>query len=212
VSRWTVADDAALIRLMGYLKHQANLGLTGTLGPDDLLDLELRVWTDADWNGNPNTTKSTSGLYIELFSPTSGHEFPIVWRTALQTSTASSSAESETVSLSTGLRQEALPIQELLEMLLGKKLWIMCKVDNTQALAAAKKGYSKRLRHLGRTQRVSLGVLNELIEDADMKVQMNYASTTEQKADIFTKAMQPAAFIKARSLISMAECVATSSS
>jgi hypothetical protein len=190
---------------MGYLRHQANLGLIGTLGPDDLADLELRVWTDADWNGNPNTSRSTSGLYIELFSPASGHCFPIVWRTALQTSTASSSAESETVSLSTGLRQEALPIQELFQTLLGSKLWLMCKVDNTQALAAAKKGYSKRLRHLGRTQRVSLGFLNELIVDPDLRVRMDYASTLEQKADIFTKAMQPAAFIKARALISMSE-------
>jgi hypothetical protein len=176
------------------------------LGPDDLADLELRVWTDADWNGNPNTSRSTSGLYIELFSPASGHTFPLVWRTALQTSTASSSAESETVSLSTGLRQEALPIQELFETLLGSKLWVMCKVDNTQALAAAKKGYSKRLRHLGRTQRVSLGFLNELIEDPDLRVCMEYASTTEQKADIFTKAMHPSAFVKARALISMREC------
>jgi hypothetical protein len=190
---------------MGYLRHQASLGLVGTLGPDDLGDLEIRVWTDADWNGNPNTSRSTSGLYIELFSPSSGHAFPIVWRTALQTSTASSSAESETVSLSTGLRQEALPIQELFEKLLGTKLWLMCKVDNTQALAAAKKGYSKKLRHLGRTQRVSLGFLNELIEDSDLKVSMDYASTTEQKADIFTKSMQPAAFVKARGLISMIE-------
>ncbi len=110
------------------------------------------------------------------------------------------------MSLSTGLRQEALPIQELFETLIGSKLWLMCKVDNTQALAAAKKGYSKRLRHLGRTQRVSLGFLNELIEDSDLKVRMDYASTLEQKADIFTKAMQPAAFAKARALISMSEC------
>ncbi len=191
---------------MGYLRHHASLALLGTLGPDDLGDLEIRVWTDADWNGNPNTSRSTSGLYIELYSPSSGHSFPIVWRTALQTSTASSSAESETVSLSTGLRQEALPIQELLETFIGSNLWLMCKVDNTQALAAAKKGYSKRLRNLGRTQRVSLGILNELIEDSDLKVRMDYASTLEQKADIFTKAMQPAAFATARALISMSEC------
>ena len=37
--------------------------------------------------------------------------------------------------------------------------------DNTQAIAAAKKGYSKQLRHLSRTHPVSLGVLHELTED-----------------------------------------------
>ena len=140
VSRWTAADDEALIRLMGYLKYNATIAIAGELGPDDVHNLEIRVWTDADWNGDPNTSKSTSGLFIELVAPKSGRTFPLIWKTGLQTSTGTSSAETETVSLATGLRQEGLPIQELLEVLIGRRLWLRCKVDNTQAIAAAKKG------------------------------------------------------------------------
>ena len=35
VTRWTVLDDAALVRLMAYLKTEASLELVGTLSPDD---------------------------------------------------------------------------------------------------------------------------------------------------------------------------------
>ena len=167
--------------------------------------MELWVWTDADWNGDPNSSRSTSGLFVELASPTPGRTFPLVWRSVLQTTTGSSSAETETVSLSAGLRQEGLPIQELLEVLIGKRLRIKCRVDNTQAIAAAKKGYSKRLRHLSRTQRVSIGVLNDMVEDPDMCVDVDYVPTMEQKGDIFTKALLPAAFIRARAMSSMKE-------
>ena len=36
LSQWTLSDDAALILLMGYLWHQASLGLVGKLGPEGL--------------------------------------------------------------------------------------------------------------------------------------------------------------------------------
>ena len=34
VTRWTVPDDAALVRLMAYLKAEASLEVVGTLSPD----------------------------------------------------------------------------------------------------------------------------------------------------------------------------------
>ena len=82
---------------------------------------------------------------------------------------------------------------------------MICCVDNTQAIAAAKKGYSKRLRHLGRTQRVSIGFLNDCIEDGELQISIIYVPTKEQKADVFTKAMTPGNFIEARRLIDMVE-------
>ena len=36
VTRWTVPDDAALVRLMAYFKTEASLELVGTLSPDDV--------------------------------------------------------------------------------------------------------------------------------------------------------------------------------
>ena len=52
VTRWTVPDDAALVRLMAYLKAEASLELVGTLSPDDVTGLQLELSTDADWYGD----------------------------------------------------------------------------------------------------------------------------------------------------------------
>ena len=65
-------------------------------------------------------------------------------------------------------------------------------------MAAVKKGYSKRLRHWARTQRVSVGFIDELIEDA-----VTVVLSAEQKADIFTKALLAAPFSKARDAVNV---------
>ena len=77
------------------------------------------VWPDADWNGDPSTTRSTSGLFVELRGRQSEHTFPLTWKVSNQTATSSSSAESETVSASVAIRGAALPIQALVEDMLG---------------------------------------------------------------------------------------------
>ena len=66
---------------------------------------------------------------------------------------------------------------------------IRCRVDNTQAISAVEKGYSKKLRPLPRTQRVCIGSLNELVSDPENHVCVEHCVTKEMKADIFTKAM-----------------------
>ena len=76
-------------------------------------------------------------------------------------------------------------------------------VDNTQALSSAKKGYSKRLRYLQRTHRVSLGVLHDLLEDQEQMIDAEYVNTKSQKGDMFTKNLIPAAFSEARTLVGM---------
>ena len=101
------------------------------------------------------------------------------------------------------MRQEGLPIQILLEEMLGKRLTLRCLIDNTQAIQAMRNGYSKRLRHLQRTHRVSIGVMHDLITDPDMMVEVVHVPTTEQKADIFTKALTPAAFQNAVAMLGL---------
>ncbi len=53
-------------------------------------------------------------------------------------------------------------MQTLMQEMLGMLIPIVCCIDNTQAIAAMKKGYSKRLRCLNRTHRCAIGVLNEI--------------------------------------------------
>ena len=66
VTRWTVPGDAALVRLMAYLKAEASLELVGTLSLDDVTGLQLELLTDADWKGDACTTRSVSGMHSEL--------------------------------------------------------------------------------------------------------------------------------------------------
>ena len=68
---------------------------------------------DADLNGNMETSKSTSGLWVELVSADGLRTWPLAWRSKRQCSTASSTQEAETISMATGLKSEGLPMQDL---------------------------------------------------------------------------------------------------
>ena len=203
VTRWTVPDDAAMIRMMAYCKWEAGLELKGTLAPDDEEDLTLILWTDADWNGDPSHTRSVSGAHIEVVGMKSGNTFPITWRAGTQGATSNSSAESEVVALSMGVRHIGLPMQDLFEAFLGRRIPMVCRCDNTQAIAAAKKGYSKKLRCLNRTHRISISALNEIFADESQCCSIEWIETAKQKANIYTKALGPAQFVSEREMVGM---------
>ena len=118
----TVPDDAALVRLMAYLKTEAFLELVGTLSPDDVTGLQIELSTDADWNGDACTSRSVSGMYLDLVNPKSGNVFPLAWRSSGQSATSCSTAESEAVALSHGLRHFGLPGQDLVHEFLGERI------------------------------------------------------------------------------------------
>ena len=201
VSRWTVIDDDALVRLMSYVKSHADYVIFGTLSPSDLEDLEIHVYSDADWAGDLATSRSTTGVWVELASRKSGNTWPISWSSSRQTSTSSSTAEAETVAASHAMRREAIPAQLLLEECLGVRLHIEHFIDNMQAISAIRKGYSKKLRHLRRTQRVAIGLLNDSINDPELDMSVSHQKTDGMKADLFTKALEILKFDAARSMI-----------
>ena len=76
-------------------------------------------------------------------------------------------------------------------------------IDNTQCLSAIAKGYSKKLRHIGRTQRVCLGLLNEIVNNAEWKISCEHHPTATHKGDMFTKMLAPAKFREALKMIDM---------
>ena len=94
-------------------------------------------------------------------------------------------------------------MQMLLEVLLQRHVRIRCLVDNMQTIQAVEKGYSKKMRHLPRTQRVCIGALHEAITDEELRTGLAHCSTLEQKADIFTKAMDAGKFAIAVSMLGM---------
>ena len=87
--------------------------------------------------------------------------------------------------------------------MLGKRLDINMNIDNSQALIAIEKGYSKKLRHLARTQRVCIGLLNELLHDPEMQFSASHCPTAEMKGDLFTKSLNTQKFENALTMIRM---------
>ena len=87
--------------------------------------------------------------------------------------------------------------------MLGVTIPIKCMIDNTQAISAIKSGYSKKLRHLARTHRVSIGTLHEILSDPRVNLDVEYAPSAEHRGDFFTKELGAAVFQAARERLGM---------
>ena len=192
VSSWQKCHDRALRRLFQYIAHHADLELVGSLDARDKESFVLVMSPDADLAGDLETTKSTSGLWIELQSADGKRCWPIAWRSKRQGSTASSTCEAETISMATALKSEALPLLELFSEALNRKVMLECREDNTQCISAVKSGYSAALRHLPRTERISVGVISETFATDDCRIV--YQESALHKGDVFTKRLAPALF------------------
>ena len=204
VTRWTTTHDAMLVRLFSYLDCTGPVALMAEMGPDDLQDCQLCLWSDADLCGDPEDTKSTSGLFLELINPKTDSRWPLAWSVKRQGATARSTAEAETVALCTGVKHDGLPMLELLDFMMNgsrQPMGLICKVDNTQALAAVHKGYSKKLKYLDRTQKCSIGSVHELIESG--VIRCDYHQTDSHRGDGFTKALVPAKLSLARDVMNL---------
>ena len=64
-------------------------------------------------------------------------------------------------------------------------------------------GYSSQLRYLNKTQRVSLAVVSEICRTPGIDI--SYVVTTEQKADILTKALCKDKLVAARLLLGISK-------
>ena len=91
-------------------------------------------------------------------------------------------------------------LQDLVQLLLRKPVALIVKEDNTACIQAVRKGYSPALRHMPRTQRVSLGDLHETFEERqaqgpnDGPVLLEHQDTKQHKGDVFTKYMEPTTY------------------
>ena len=68
VTKWTTSCDAALLRLIRYIKATVDWVLVGYVG-DDPKDLSLQLYADADFAGDRPSYKSTSGTLLAIHGP-----------------------------------------------------------------------------------------------------------------------------------------------
>jgi hypothetical protein len=63
VTKWDEACDRKLHRLVCYINCTLDLKLYAWVG-DPLAKVTLDMWTDADLAGDPDESKSTSGIFL----------------------------------------------------------------------------------------------------------------------------------------------------
>ena len=91
-------------RVLRYIKGTLNYGLTFTANCDDAI---LYGYSDADWRGDVETRRSTSGYVFQIQSNT------ISWCSGRQTSVSRSTTEAEYIALSNAC-QELVWLRRLL--------------------------------------------------------------------------------------------------
>ena len=96
VTKWSVACDKRLHRLMSYLHHNADWALVNWIG-DHLEDCKLVLYVDASFAAELEDAKSTSGAYLVLVGPRTF--VPLSWFCKKQGAVSHSSSEAEIIAL-----------------------------------------------------------------------------------------------------------------
>jgi len=151
---------------------------------DKPADLTVKLFSDADFSGDKKTSRSTSGVFLQISGPNSA--FVLSGQSKKQTCVSHSTPEAEIVAADLAIRSEGLPALHLWDLLLDRNVVLDFQEDNAAAIQIMKAGRSSALGHLGRTHRVNLVWLSETISSGQVKV--SYCKTDEMAADIFTKA------------------------
>ncbi|KAJ0795409.1 putative RNA-directed DNA polymerase [Helianthus annuus] len=176
-------------RILRYIQGTLNDGIIYSKGSQG----KLIGFSDSDYAGNVDDSKSTSGYVFHLGSGA------IAWQSKKQKVVALSSTEAEYIALSMAGCQ-ALWLKGILNDLLYNMDCppiILC--DNKSTISLAKDPvYHGKSKHI----RVKYHFIRELIRKDE--VEICYCSTKDQVADIFTKALQPKDFHHFKELLHVA--------
>ena len=169
----------ALDRIWKYLNKYPNIG---TYYLCNKSFLELLGYTDADWGGDINSRKSTSGFLFLV------NNCIISWLSMLQKTVALSSCEAEYMAFKEAIK-EILYLHNLVSYFnnfLNNNKTLIPKLltDSESALKLANNPeFHKRSKHIDITYHF---IRNEI---ANNKLSLLYVNTTVQLADGFTKAL-----------------------
>lgn len=161
----------AVKRILRYLQGSRDVGIMYSGSSE-----ELKVYSDADFAGDPDTRKSTSG-YVSVFA-----NGPVTWCSQRQKCVARSTTEAEYVAASNAA-QETMWLRAFLnETEGGATLPTKLLIDNQSALNLVKNSdHHKLTKHIDvKYHYIRQQVQNEEIETV-------YVPSNEQLADFLTK-------------------------
>ena len=94
---------------LSYLETTCEAKLHGHVDSTDFETVSIKVNPDADLAGTFDSTKATSGGFIEIAGLNT--QFPLDWYSKRQTATAHSTSEAELISASKMLRHTLFPFK-----------------------------------------------------------------------------------------------------
>ena len=100
VTRWTVACDKRLLRLISYMHHSKYKKQVCFVG-DHPQDCRIALYVDASFAGETRDSKSTTGGILFLVGPQTC--VPITWMCKKQGAVSHSSTEAEVIALDLSL-------------------------------------------------------------------------------------------------------------
>lgn len=184
-SRPTEQHWKAVVRIFKYLKGTIDYGLNYVKMSYSCIS----GYSDADWAGDVNDRKSTSG-YIFLKSGAA-----ITWSSRKQSCVALSTAEAEYVALSSAT-QEAVWLRQLIsELVASSDEPTVIYEDNQSAIAI-----SKNPKYHGRTKHIDIKFHYVRDQVAHKSVKLMYCPSENMVADLFTKGLAENQFVKLRIL------------
>ena len=127
------------------------------------------------------------------------------WSSRRQQAVARSTGEAEVVAGGDAL-QYMLELHVTLENVFNRALAARVWTDSEAARLAYNLGYSRRMRHLRKHQRISIAFIKEALEQ--LKTNATRVATTENTADIFTKALPKKLFAQHVEAMGMHLCSA----
>ncbi len=154
--------------------------------------IQLSAYCDADWAGDVDDRKSTTGYIIKI------NDCLVNWVSKKQSTVSLSSAEAEYMSISTTI-QEMKWIRSLLNELniLSDDVPILF-YDNQSAIAISENDkFHNRTKHID----IRHHYIRETIKNKE--VELKWIESEEQDADILTKSLAKPLFEKLRSRIMM---------
>lgn len=173
-----VSHFTAVKRILRYLKGTLHVGISYSKG-----DLQLKAFSDADWAGDPNDRRSTTGLVIFL------GDNPISWSSKKQQTVSRSSTEAEyrALSFTTAEVDWLKQLLAFLHVSLPHIPVLFC--DNLSAIALSFNPVQhQRTKHI----EVDVHFVRERVSQKQLSVQ--FVSSQEQFADILTKGLSAPLF------------------
>ena len=176
MDRATYGTYKEMLRVIKFVLDTKNFCLKIQPNFDSKNSWKLKVFSDSDWAGDPETRISVTGFIVYL------QNVPVCWRSKAQRGVTLSSSEAEYVAMSEAVKEIRFIYFILKDIGIEVELPIVVKTDNVGALFMSQNSSTGvRSRHVD----TRYHFIRENVEDGIVRVE--FVKSSDNDSDIFTK-------------------------